>query len=68
MNEEVFNKSVRSFLKKVGITSQQELEKAVHSGIDSGRLKGDENFSVRVRLESDLLDEPLDINGDIKLS
>ena len=29
MNEDVFNVSVRKFLKKVGITSQREIEQAV---------------------------------------
>ena len=28
MNEDVFNTSLRGFLKKVGITSQREIEKA----------------------------------------
>jgi hypothetical protein len=28
MNEDVFNASLRKFLKKVGITSQREIEKA----------------------------------------
>jgi predicted transcriptional regulator len=29
MNEEIFNNSLRKFLKQVGITSQREVEKAV---------------------------------------
>ena len=29
MNEDTFNTSLRGFLKKVGITSQREIEKAV---------------------------------------
>jgi len=42
MDEEVLNTSVRKFLKKVGITAQREIEKAVREGISSGRLKGTE--------------------------
>ncbi len=68
MNEETFNMSVRKFLKKVGVTSQRELEKAVESAIESGRLKGDETFGIKVRLECDVLDQPLEIDGNIKLS
>lgn len=68
MDEEVFNMSVRKFLKKVGITSQRELEKAARAAIESGRLKGDESFDVRVRLETALLDKPFEIDGNIKLS
>ena len=36
MNEDVFNMSLRKFLKKVGITSQREIEKAVRTAIDAG--------------------------------
>jgi hypothetical protein len=38
MNEERFNKELRGFLKKVGVTSQRELEKAVWARVDSGEL------------------------------
>ncbi|TAL94147.1 MAG: hypothetical protein EPN69_06570 [Rhodanobacter sp.] len=68
MNDETFNTSVRKFLKTVGVTSQQQLEKAVRSGIESGRLKGDETFSVRIRLETELLDKPFEVDGTINLS
>ncbi len=68
MDEEVFNKSVRAFLKKVGITSQRELEKAVDDAVRKGRLAGNESIHVRVNLETDLLDKPLVIDGTIKLS
>lgn len=67
MNEETLNTSVRKFLKKFGITAQREIEKAVREGIESGRLKGDEDFTVHARLESDLLKEPFLVDGDIKL-
>jgi hypothetical protein len=38
MNEDVFNTSLRGFLKKVGITSQREIEKVVRDAIAGGRL------------------------------
>jgi len=38
INEEVFNASLRKFLKKVGITSQREIEKAVRDAVASGHL------------------------------
>lgn len=50
MNEDVFNTSIRKFLKQVGVTSQREIEKAVREGIASGRLKGDESLPVTVTL------------------
>ena len=37
MNEEKFNMSMRKFLKKVGVTSQQQIEKTVREGNLSGQ-------------------------------
>jgi len=50
MNEDVFNTSLRGFLKKVGITSQREIEKAVRDALAAGRLKGNEKLSARMVL------------------
>ena len=50
MNEDVFNASLRGFLKKVGITSQREIEKAVRDAVASGRLKGHEKLPARMVL------------------
>ena len=50
MNEDVFNTSLRKFLKKVGITSQREIEKAVRDAIESGRFKGNEKLPAKMVL------------------
>jgi hypothetical protein len=50
MNEDVFNTSLRKFLKKVGITSQREIEKAVREAVSSGRLKGNEKLPAKMVL------------------
>ena len=50
MNEDVFNASLRGFLKKVGITSQREIEKAVRDAVADGRLKGHEKLPARMVL------------------
>ena len=50
MNVDVFNTSLRGFLKKVGITSQREIEKAVRDAVAAGRLKGDEKLPARMVL------------------
>ena len=50
MNEDVFNGSLRRFLKKVGITSQREIEKAVRDAVASGRLKGHEKLPAKMVL------------------
>jgi hypothetical protein len=50
MNEDVFNASLRRFLKKVGITSQREIEIAVRDATASGRLKGNEKLPAKMVL------------------
>jgi hypothetical protein len=50
MNEDVFNTSLRGFLKKVGITSQREIEKAVRDALADGRLKGHEKLPAKMVL------------------
>ena len=50
MNEDVFNASLRGFLKKVGITSQREIEKAVRDAVASGKLKGNEKLPAKMVL------------------
>ncbi len=50
MDEDVFNMSLRKFLKKVGVTSQREIEKAVRAAIDQGRLKGHETLEAKVTI------------------
>ena len=50
MNEDKFNESLRKFLKRVGITSQREIEKAVRDALEAGRLKGHEKLQARMVL------------------
>ena len=50
MNEDIFNTSLRRFLKKVGITSQREIEKAVRDAMEAGRLKGHEKLPAKMVL------------------
>lgn len=67
MDEDTFNKEVRSFLKKVGITSQRELEKAVREHVEDGRLRGDETLSAKVVLRVPELGLDLEIDGNLRL-
>jgi hypothetical protein len=50
MDEDKFNASLRGFLKKVGITSQREIEKAVRDALADGRLKGNEKLPAKMVL------------------
>jgi len=67
MNEEVFNLQIRKFLKKVGITSQRELEKAVRDAIAAGRLGGRETLQASMTLRLPALGVELDIEDEIAL-
>jgi hypothetical protein len=50
MNEDIFNTSLRKFLKQVGITSQREIEKAVREAVKAGSLKGHEKLPAKMVL------------------
>ncbi|PWG62212.1 DUF6494 family protein [Spiribacter halobius] len=67
MNEETMNISVRKFLKKVGVTSQREIETAVREAIESGKLKGDETLKAKITLEVEGLSLTHEIDGAIEL-
>jgi len=67
MNEDVFNTSLRGFLKKVGITSQREIEKAVRDAIASGKLKGTEKLAAKMTLTIGGVSLTHDISGEIEL-
>ncbi len=67
MNEETFNMEVRKFLKKVGITAQREIEKAVRTGLDTGKLKGNERLQAMVTVKIAELGMSLNIDGQIGL-
>jgi hypothetical protein len=47
VDETVFNMSIRTFLKEVGVTSQREIEIAVREALRTGRLKGGERLEAR---------------------
>ncbi len=67
MNEEEFNVSIRKFLKKVGITSQREIEQAVRAAVSAGRLKGNETLPAKVTLSIAGVALAIDIEGTIEL-
>jgi hypothetical protein len=67
MNEETLNVSVRKFLKKVGVTSQREIENAVRTAISGGRLKGNETLPAKAMLTVDGIGLSVEIEGAIEL-
>jgi Family of unknown function (DUF6494) len=67
MNEDVLNVSLRKFLKKVGITSQREIEQALRAAVASGRLRGNEALPAKVILTVDGVGLAVEIEGAIEL-
>ena len=67
MNEEVFNLSIRKFLKMVGINSQREIERAVVQAVNDGVIQGTETFPAQVTLEVAGLKIHAKFDGEIKL-
>ena len=67
MDEEVFNLSIRKFLKMVGIGSQREIERAVAQALANGAIAGSERFPARMTLVVKDLSIDISFDGEIKL-
>ena len=68
MNEEALNMSLRKFLKIVGVTSQQEIEKAIRAAVAGGKLKGDETIQAQMVLTIGKVGLTHKIDGEIELA
>ena len=68
MDEEALNMSLRKFLKIVGVTSQQEIEKAIRAAVADGRLKGTETIGAQMVLSIGKIGLNHKVDGEIKLS
>ncbi len=68
MDEDVLNMSLRKFLKKVGVTSQREIEQAIRAALDAGKLRGEETLPAAVRLTVPQIALDVTIDGTIELS
>ena len=67
MNEDTFNLQIRKFLKKVGITSQREIEAAVRKAIENGKLSGTETLHATTTLRVPEVGIELEITDNIDL-
>lgn len=68
MDEEVFNMSVRKFLKQLGVTSQREIELAVREQLEGGALQGDETLAATATVTVDGLSRDVVVKGKISLA
>ncbi len=57
--------SVRKFLKKLGVTSQREIELGGRERIDAGSLRGDETLDVEPTVTVRGLSRPVRVEGTI---
>jgi hypothetical protein len=67
MNENVFNMSVRKFLKEFGITAQREVENTVREALSKGSLTGKEKLPVKITLTLGQTSLHLVVDGEIEL-
>jgi len=65
-DEERFNMEVRKFLKKVGVTSQREIESAVRKSLQAGKIKAAQ-IKTKMTLELAELGVSFEIDGEIAL-
>jgi len=67
MNEDKFNSSLRQFLKKVGITSQREIEKAVRDAIAVGKIKDTDRLQAKMVLTIGRIGLTHEVSDEIEL-
>jgi uncharacterized protein DUF6494 len=68
MNEDVFNTSIRRFLKTLGVSAQREIEKAVRQALADGKLKGNEKLTAQATVTIGTLQFRHEINETIELA
>lgn len=67
MDEDVFNLSIRKFLKVVGVSSQREIEQAVARAVADSAIAGTETFPATMTLEVAGLKLSVKFDGEIRL-
>ena len=67
MNEDVFNASIRKFLKTLGVSAQREIEKAVRQALADGKLKGNEKLSAKATVTVGGVTLAHEVKGEIEL-
>ena len=68
MDEEIFNMSVRRFLKTLGVTAQREIDLAVRERLDAGDLQGNERLDATATITVAGLSRDVVVTGRISLT
>jgi hypothetical protein len=67
-DDDKLNLEIRRFLKRVGISSQREIERAIYGAVESGQLNADGTVHARVTMELPDLAKTVVIEADLKLN
>jgi len=67
IDQEKLGMEIRKFLKKVGITSQREIENAIREKAENGKLHGVDSLPSRMILQIPELGLEYTIDSDIEL-
>jgi hypothetical protein len=67
VDEEVFNMSVRKFLKKLGVTAQREIDLNVREQLDAGALRGEETLQATAVVTVQGVPHDVRVTGTIEL-
>ena len=67
MNEDVLNMEIRKFLKKVGITSQRQIEKEIYKAYNNENLKPGDIVDLAMTLNISRLNVAYTVEGKIKI-
>ncbi len=67
MNEDTLNMEIRKFLKKVGISSQREIEHAISQALDRKEITANARLPVKVTLTMEDIKLEHDVTGHISL-
>jgi hypothetical protein len=67
VDEEVFNMSVRRFLKTLGVTAQREIDLAVREQLDNESFEGHETLEATATIKISGLPEDVVVTGQISL-
>ncbi len=67
MDQEIFNLSIRKFLKTVGVSSQREIELAVARAVAAGTIGGSGPLAATMTLRIAALQLEVRFDGEIQL-
>jgi len=67
-DDDTLNLEIRKFLKKVGITSQREIERAIYGAVENGQLDVHGTVHARMTMELPDLGKAVVIEADLALT